>query len=110
MLFFVLRATCAICLKPKKNLGKTVVFAHQEFLRTASARACKSMKKLGKIGRWSLQNPPRSVLEPSKIEPGALQGAKKTDQKQERTQQERKMHPASAQERKIAPTWLPRAY
>ena len=46
-----------------KNLGKTVVFAHQEFLRTASARACESMKKLGKIGRWSLQNPPQSVLE-----------------------------------------------
>ena len=77
MLFFVLRATCAICLKPKKNLGKTVVFAHQELLRTASARACESMKKLGKIGRWSLQNPPRSVLDPSKIDRGALQDAKK---------------------------------
>ena len=77
MLFFVLRATCAICLKPWKNLGKTVVFAHQELLRTASARACESMKKLGKIGRWSLQNPPRSVLDPSKIDRGALQDAKK---------------------------------
>ena len=68
MLFFVLRATCAICLKPWKNPGKTVVLAHQELLRTASAHACESMKKLGKIGRWSLQNPPRSVFDPSKID------------------------------------------
>ena len=68
MLFFVLRATCAICLKPRKNLVKTVVFAYQELLRTASARACESMKKLGKIGRWSLQTPPRSVVDPSKID------------------------------------------
>ena len=77
MLFFVLRATCAICLKPRENLGKTVVFAHQEFLRTTSARACESMKKLGKIGRWSLRKPPRSVFDPSKIDRGALQDAKK---------------------------------
>ena len=77
MLFFVLRATCAICFKPLKNLGKTVVLAHLELLRTASARARDSMKKLGKISRWSLQNPPRSVLEPSKIEPGAPQDASK---------------------------------
>jgi hypothetical protein len=35
------------------------------------------MKKLGKIGRWSLQNPPRSVFDPSKIDRGALQDAKK---------------------------------
>ena len=55
-------------LKTRKNLGKTVVFAHQEFLRTTSARACESMKKLGKIGRWSLQTPPRSVFDPSKID------------------------------------------
>ena len=73
MLFFVLRATCAMCLKPRKNLGKTVVFAHLELLRTASARARESMKKHGKIGRWSLQNPPRSVFDHSKIEPGAPQ-------------------------------------
>ena len=105
MLFFVLRAAGVIFLKPRKNLGKVVVFAHQELLRTASARACESMKKLGKIDRWSLQNPPRSVLDPSKIDRGALQDAKKTDQKRERTQQERKMRLGSAQERKIAPTW-----
>ena len=73
MLFFVLRATCAICVK---NLGKIVVFAHQEFLRTASVRACESMKKFGKIDRWSLQHPPRSVFDPSKIDRGALQDAK----------------------------------
>ena len=77
MLFFVLRATCAMCLKPRKNLGKTVVFAHLELLRNASARARESMKKHGKIGRWSLQNPPRSVLDPSKIDRGAVQDAKK---------------------------------
>ena len=77
VLFFVLRATCAICLKPRKTLGKTVVFAHQELLRTASARACESMTKLGKIVRWSFQKPPRSVLDPSKIDRGALQMKKK---------------------------------
>ena len=77
VLFFVLRATCAICLKHRKNLGKTVVFAHQELLRTASARARGSMKKLRKISRWSLQNPPRSVLELSQIDHGALQDGKK---------------------------------
>ena len=54
-----------------------MVFAHLELLRTASARARESMKKRGKIGRWSLQNPPRSVLDPSKIDRGALQDAKK---------------------------------
>ena len=75
-----------------------MVFAHQEFLRPASARACESMKKLGKIGRWKLQNPPRSVLDPSKIERGALQNSKKTDQERERTQQERKTRLGSAQE------------
>ena len=75
MLFFVLRATCAMCLKPRKNQGKTVVFAHLELLRTASARARESMRKHGKIGRWSLQNPPRIVFDHSKIEPGASQDA-----------------------------------
>ena len=77
-----------------------MVFAHQEVLRTASARARESMKKHGKIGR--------SVLDPSKIDRGALQDAKKTDQKRERTRQERKMRLGSAQERKIAPTWVPK--
>ena len=43
----------------------------------ASARACESMKKLGKIGCWNLQKPPRSVLDPSKIDCEAFQDAKK---------------------------------
>ena len=55
-----------------------MVFAHLELLRTASARARESMKKRGNIGHWSLQNPLRSVLDPSKIDRGALQDAKKT--------------------------------
>ena len=97
MLFFVLRATCAMCLKPGKNAGKTVVFAHLELLRTVSARARESMRKRGKIIRWSLQNPPRSVFDPSKIDRGVFQDAKKPT----RNENER------AQERKIAPTCLP---
>ena len=98
MLFFVLRATCAICLKPRKNLGKTVVFAHQELLRTASARACESMKKLGNIGRWSLQNPPRSVLDPSKTDRGALQDAKKPTRNENERGKNAKRRLGSAQE------------
>ena len=77
MLFFVLRTTCAMCVKPGKNLGKIAVFAHLELLRTASARARESMKKRGKIGRSSLQNTSRSVFDHSKIDRGALQDAKK---------------------------------
>ena len=77
MLFFVLRATWAMCLKHGKNLGRIVVFAHPEVLRAGSARARESMEKRGKKCLWSLQNPPRSVLDPSKIDRGALQDAKK---------------------------------
>ena len=55
---------------------------------------------------WNLQNPPRSIPKPSKINPSALQDAKKALTSDKNTARSRKMRPRSAQERKIVPTWF----
>ena len=54
---------------------------------------------------WDLQSPPRSVPNPSKIEPGAAQDAQKQTKSNDKHSQTRKKRPRSAQERKIVPTW-----
>ena len=54
---------------------------------------------------WDLQRPPRSVPNPSKIEPGAAQDAQKQTKSNDKHSQTRKKRPRSAQERKIVPTW-----
>ena len=80
MLFFVLRATCAMCLKPRKNLGKTMVFAHHELLRTASARARESMKKT-----W--ENRPLDPPKPSPERLGPLQNRARSVPRRMKTNQ-----------------------
>ena len=54
---------------------------------------------------WDLQRPPRSVPNPSKIEPGAAQDAQKQTKSNDKHSQTRKKRPRSAQERKVVPTW-----
>ena len=93
-----------MCLKLKKNLEKTVVFAHPELLRTDSAHARENMKKnIDKyaVGAsktvperpWPFQNRARSA--PRRM---------KTTQERQKTQQERKMRLGSAPTRKVVPT------
>ena len=84
-----------------------MVFAHLEFLCTVSARARESMKESGKIGRWSLQNPPRSFLDPSKIDRGALQDAKKPTRNENKRSKNAKcaqQAPKNENSANIAPT------
>ena len=50
---------------------------------------------------WRLQNPLRNDPEPSKIEAGARQDAKKTTKRRDKRSKTRKMRPRSAQERKM---------
>ena len=98
---FDVGALRAICKKPKKTYGK-LWFLHIRSFVALQAR----------VHEKTLENKALGRPKPSPDPPGTLQNRprsaprrQKTDQKQGQTQQERKMRPRSAQERKIVPTW-----
>ena len=71
-------------LKPCKNLGKTVVFAHAEFFRVPRVPVRQNIEKRG-------FGPPQIVPGRFKILPGAARIVKKTNTMSQK-------HPTSAQE------------
>ena len=110
MSFFNVRRKLAICEKPGKNLGKTMVFMHWKLLPRISVQACNNAEKWTPGAPKTTPRPLETLQHPARRLRNRRRSASrrsKTGQVRQQTQQETqnalKKHPRSKNGANMAP-------